>query len=98
MELGVTSIILHPGIQTRGIDRQAHSDGGHVLPALPFAERNREIVWASAVMLFTPGEMVEQQRSGTWATWRLAGPIDAKHPERLNRERFLILPDGTVQR
>lgn len=57
-------------------------------PAL-YLERNHRIVDASEILLATPGEFVEQLRSGTWATIRYA--------RRVGRPVHVILPDGTLQ-
>jgi hypothetical protein len=56
----------------------------------PFLERNRDIVAEVGGLLACPGMMVEEQRSGTWATVRYA------------RERgvpvVIVWPDGSVSR
>lgn len=59
------------------------------LPA-PYLVRNRAIVDNSAAMIAIPYEMEEQQRGGTWSTWRYA--VARKVPT------LLILPDGSVRK
>lgn len=57
-------------------------------PAAPYLERNHNIVDASQEIIATPGEFLEQLRSGTWATIRYA--------RRVGRPCHVILPDGTL--
>lgn len=47
-----------------------------VLPAAPHMKRNKTIVLASDYMIATPREALEQLRSGTWATIRMARKAD----------------------
>lgn len=55
---------------------------------LDYIERNHAIVDASDMLLATPGETVEQLRSGTWATIRYAR-------KRGGRVVIIVWPDGT---
>lgn len=57
-------------------------------PAALYLERNHNIVDACEVLLATPGEFVEQLRSGTWATIRYA--------RRVGRPTLVIFPDGRL--
>lgn len=50
--------------------------------------RNRNIVDKVQIMLVVPQEMEEQQRGGTWSTFRYA--------IRIGKPTGLILPDGKV--
>lgn len=59
-------------------------------PPQPYLLRNARIVGESAVMIACPAEMTEQQRGGTWSTYRLS--------LKCGKLTFLILPDGTVKR
>jgi len=50
--------------------------GDHMYEALPYLERNREIVNQSAVIIAAPRFMAEEVRSGTWMTIRYARKLD----------------------
>ena len=54
----------------------------------PYLVRNHAIVDATNVLYAAPGEMVEQLRSGTWATVRYA--------RKLKRAIRFFWPDGTT--
>lgn len=78
-------IIIHPPDKN---GMRAFCLGAHqILDAMPYIARNREIVENTDVMVAAPGEMEEQQRSGTWSTVRYA----------LRNGRFVLIvyPDGT---
>ena len=60
-----------------------------VVAPRPPLERNRDIVDATRMLLATPAGMVEEIRSGTWATIRYA--------RRLSRPIMIVWPDGTVK-
>lgn len=53
----------------------------------PYLERNAAIVQSTLELIATPGETVEQVRSGTWATIRQA--------RRRRRPTTIVWPDGT---
>lgn len=57
-------------------------------PAAAYLDRNKNIVNRSQEMIATPGEFVEQLRSGTWSTIRYA--------RRIGRPCHVILPDGRL--
>lgn len=55
----------------------------------PYLERNKDIVNASNLMLFTPAERAEQKRSGTWSTIRYA--------RKQKKNHIIVFPDGTTE-
>lgn len=59
-----------------------------LLPALPYLERNHNIVDQVDALVATPGEEFEVLRSGTWATVRYA--IKLKIPT------YIIVPSGLL--
>lgn len=78
-------IIGHPPIINH---KRAFFSADEWRPALPYLDRNRVIVDESEEMIATPGEAVEQLRSGTWSTVRYA--------RRVGKPIHVILPDGSV--
>jgi hypothetical protein len=75
-------IIIHPPIHE---SKRAFCKGAAIIhPAKDYLVRNRDIVHASTRMFVTPGEMVEELRSGTWSTYRYA--------KKLHKPIKLILP------
>ena len=56
----------------------------------PYLDRNRDIVDASDVMIGTPKENEEQQRSGTWATIRYA--------KKTGKKLVVVFPNGVSKR
>lgn len=58
-------------------------------PPKPYLDRNHDIVDASDVMIVTPKENEEQQRSGTWATCR--------YSLKKNKKTIIFFPDGTYR-
>lgn len=54
---------------------------------LPPLDRNRVMVDESVTLIATPGQMVEELRSGTWATIRYA--------RKQRKPVHIIWPDGT---
>lgn len=54
----------------------------------PYLERNQDIVRSTELLLATPENNVEQQRSGTWATIRFA--------RKMNKSIIIIDTDGIV--
>ncbi len=63
------SIIIHPPIKDR---YRAFCVGTTHRRPLPYLERNKNILLACDLLVATPGEAHEVQRSGTWATIREA--------------------------
>jgi hypothetical protein len=59
-----------------------------MLPPKPYLDRNRDIVLATEVLIEAPTEYVEQVRSGTWSTVRLAA--------KLGRPFWIINPDDSL--
>lgn len=75
-------IILHPPIHE---SKRAFCTGAAItLSAKDYLDRNKDIVHACTVIFVTPGEMVEELRSGTWSTYRYA--------KKLHKSIKLILP------
>lgn len=59
-------------------------------PPKAYLDRNHDIVDASDVMIATPKENEEQQRSGTWATIRYA--------KRTGTKLVIVFPDGNIKK
>lgn len=68
--------------------KRAFCDFDEVRNPLPYIKRDHEIVDESELLIATPGQFIEQLRSGTWATIRYARKID--------RPRLIVYPDGTT--
>ena len=81
------SIVVHPPIV---VAKRAWCTGPscEVLPPAPYLTRNQHIVDASLLVIATPGEPVEQLRSGTWATIRYA--------RRQRKQVMIVPPDGAI--
>jgi hypothetical protein len=56
--------------------------------AKPYLVRNHDIVDVCTKLIATPGEAVEQLRSGTWATIRYA--------RKVGKEVTIIFPNGDI--
>lgn len=90
----LSRIVIHPPDNPR---LQAHcatkypGEGVEIveLPPMGYIARNHGIVDVSDILIATPGEMHEVQRSGTWATIRYA--LKCKRPV------FILYPDGSSQ-
>lgn len=78
-------IVGHPPIVT---SKRAFFQCDELRDPLPYLARNHKIVDAVQEMLACPGEVMEQLRSGTWATIRYA--------RRVGKPVHVILPDGRV--
>jgi hypothetical protein len=78
-------VIGHPHTVTF---RRAFFPADETREPLPYLERNHAIVDWCAEIIATPGEAIEQLRSGTWATIRYA--------RKKRRPLHVILPDGSV--
>lgn len=79
-------IKVHPPLRT---DKRAFCTGDEVAEPRDFLDRDDDIVNESDQLLATPRGVVEQIRSGTWATIRRARK--AGKPVRI------VSPDGTVR-
>lgn len=55
---------------------------------LPYLARNALIVEACGLLVVCPAEFDEQQKGGTWWTWR--------HAVRLLHRRLMVRPDGST--
>jgi len=62
---------------------------GKILPPKPYIDRNRDIVDACDALIACPGSILEDLRSGTWATVRYA--------RRKGKPIFLIMPNGELR-
>jgi hypothetical protein len=80
-------VVVHPPI--KHVKRAFVMDADEVHVPKGYLVRNRDIVNKTAVMIFTPREIDEQLRSGTWSTFRYA--IECKRPI------YLIQPDGVIK-
>lgn len=78
-------IVSHP--PTLDVKR-AFFPADEVRPALPYMERNCNIVDAAQEVIATPGEFQMQVRSGTWSTVRYA--------RRSGKPVYVVLPDGKL--
>ena len=79
-------IVIHP---PSSFSKRAFCKGDVVRRPVPYLERNKDIVADTQLMIATPKQMAEVQRSGTWATVRYA--------RRMDRGIFIVYPDGTVE-
>jgi len=87
----------HDAVQRAGVlihvhpctiaDKRAWKVGNAMSIPLPPLDRNRMMVDECETLIATPGQMVEELRSGTWATIRYA--------RKLRRAVHIIWPDGT---
>lgn len=88
-EEGGWRTVLHPGEDARGESpHRAYCDGDVTMDALPYGQRNMNIVAVTVMLIACPGSP-ERRRSGTWSTVRAA--------QRMGRPVFLIPPDGDVR-
>jgi len=79
-------IHLHPPKNNR---YRAHCEGAHITHlAEDYIVRNHHIVDQTDFLIATPDTLLEQARSGTWATVRYA--------ESIGKRLHIILPTGTV--
>lgn len=86
VDLGIETEI-HPPI---GNSARAFCVGTITRRTEPYADRNRNIVSATALLIAASVEMQEEQRSGTWSTVRYA--------RRMGKPVVIIWPDGLVSR
>ena len=80
------TIIVHPPLLPT---LRAYCQGESTAAPLAFLARNRVIVESSTLLIACPAEVYEVQRSGTWATVRLA--------RKLRLQILLCWPDGTTR-
>lgn len=78
-------IVTHPPTNPRF---RANCRGDASKSPREYISRNHNIVDISHILIATPREMKEKQRSGTWATIRYA--------RKTGKTLGLIYPDGTV--
>lgn len=62
-------IVIHPPTNS---SQRAMCKGDKCHNPFPYLQRNKNIVDASKIVVACPGEIEEQQRSGTWSTIRYA--------------------------
>lgn len=66
-------IVIHPPENTMfAAHKSGYSSVVTRLDPKPYMHRNRDIVKSSSLLIATPRTMVEETRSGTWATVRFA--------------------------
>jgi hypothetical protein len=77
--------VIHP---PENPSKRARCAGEVILPEKAYLDRNHDIVDVSDVLVACPKGMMEEQRSGTWATVRYA--------RKLGRKVMILFPDGSV--
>lgn len=77
--------VIHPPSNPR---KRAWKKAARIMPVRPYLERNHDIVDAADELIATPGEDIEQMRSGTWATVRYA--------RKRGKMVTIIYPDGSI--
>lgn len=83
-------VVGHPGKNERGQSpKRAYCDLDEEKPALPYLDRNDNIVKACDVLIAAPKGDQEEKRSGTWYTIRRAF--------RMNRTIYILFPHGRVE-
>ena len=79
----------HPGTDKHGRSpKRAHCRAQIVLEAKEYRKRNADIVDLADVLIGCPGRYVEESRSGTWATIRMA--------RRKATPCYVVWPDGRL--
>jgi len=76
--------IAHPPSNS---SKRAFCAADQVLSSKPYLQRNNDIVSSCDLLIACPKEHSEVVRSGTWSTIRKT--------ENQNKDRIVILPDGT---
>lgn len=69
---GHALIVVHPPENAAWIMDASKWRGETALPSKPYLERNKDIVDACDLLLVVPYEREEQERGGTWSTYRYA--------------------------
>lgn len=64
-----TKIVIHPPSNS---SKRAFKEGDVIRYALPYLERNMQIVQETRLLIAAPSSLQEELRSGTWATIRYA--------------------------
>lgn len=86
-------VIAFPGFPAKDpsdlSNRGIFTDNDEVMPAGEFLYRDKLIVNPSDIMIATPAQPYEIQRSGTWATVRYA--------DQKQVPIFLVQPDGKIR-
>lgn len=81
-------VVIHPPTNE---NKRAHCAGATlILPTEEYLVRNEHIVLASSCLIATPGELIEQQRSGTWATIRRAR-------KKSGLDLIIVFPTGATE-
>jgi hypothetical protein len=81
-------VVLHPPIDER---KRAFCKGVFATrEEKPYLKRNKDIVKESSILIATPKQFDEQERSGTWATIR--------EGFRQDKDVYIVYPDGSVGR
>lgn len=62
-------IVIHPSINQK---KRAFKMANEFRSELPYLERNHRIVDETDLLIAAPSSLIEEQRSGTWATIRYA--------------------------
>ena len=78
-------IVGHPPLNP---SKRAWCECDSLLPEEDYLDRNKKIVDACFLLIATPKEFEEQQRSGTWSTVRYA--------KKRKKQVLIILPDGST--
>jgi hypothetical protein len=87
LELGYR-LHAHPPRNEDKLDRESLERSHVVWPALEYLDRNAQIVAASELLIAAPRGVIEQLRSGTWATVRRA--------RKAGIPVWIVHPDGAV--
>ncbi len=83
-------IVGHPPTNTKLMSRWAHYQSIVMLPPEPYLIRNARIVDDTDMLVACPkGDGMDEMRSGTWATIRLA--------KKLKKPITILFPDGAVE-
>jgi hypothetical protein len=78
-------VVLHPPISKA---YRAYCKADLEVKALPYLDRNKDIVKQSEIVIATPAGK-EKLRSGTWSTIRYA--------RRLKKQIYIVMPDGKLK-
>lgn len=84
-------VYIHPPLD---VSKRAWCEGAtYVFAPDEYLVRNRAIVDACDILIATPKRMIEELRSGTWATVRYARRLRGA-----NRKQVIVInPDGTTR-
>lgn len=89
---------IHPGPSFRSHCKNNRIENVFIHKPKPFLNRNKDIVNSSDLLIATPGEYIEELRSGTWSTIRYAEKMFRSHNKfgRSLQDVVIIYPDGKV--